>query len=90
MTPVGGWESGITTADLRKFKEAVIRLKLSNGLYVQSEYGVVFVGGASLFRTTIDFGERSLVVKKTQLKRGGSDGQVSEECQMDVTHRAVP
>lgn len=54
MQPVGGWESGITTADLRKFKEAVIRLKNSTGLYVQSDYGVVFVGGASLFRTTID------------------------------------
>ncbi|MFT5508939.1 MAG: hypothetical protein ACI89J_002016 [Hyphomicrobiaceae bacterium] len=54
MLPVGGWESGITTADLRKFKEAVIRLKNSSGLYVQSDYGVVFVGGASLFRTTID------------------------------------
>lgn len=54
MTPIGGWESGITTADLREFKEAVIRLKLNNRLYVQSEYGVVFVGGASLFRTTID------------------------------------
>jgi uncharacterized protein (TIGR02186 family) len=54
MLPVGGWESGITTADLRKFKEAVIRLKNKTGLYVQSDYGVVFVGGASLFRTTID------------------------------------
>ena len=54
MTPIGGWESGITTADLRNFKEAVIRLKLNNGLYVKSEYGVMFVGGASLFRTTID------------------------------------
>lgn len=54
MKPIGGWESGITTADLRKFKEAVIRLKLKNRLYVQNEYGVVFVGGASLFRTTID------------------------------------
>ncbi|MGI9476740.1 MAG: TIGR02186 family protein [Hyphomicrobiaceae bacterium] len=54
MQPIGGWESGITTADLRKFKEAVIRLKSRSGLYVQNEYGVVFVGGASLFRTTID------------------------------------
>ncbi|MBU2532373.1 MAG: TIGR02186 family protein [Alphaproteobacteria bacterium] len=54
MTPISGWESGITTADLRKFKEAVIRLKMNSGLYVQNEYGVVFVGGASLFRTTID------------------------------------
>ena len=54
MKPISGWETGITTADLRKFKEAVIRLKISSGLYVQNEFGVVFVGGASLFRTTID------------------------------------
>jgi uncharacterized protein (TIGR02186 family) len=54
MKPVGGWETGVSTADLRKFKEAVIRLKVNNGLYVQNDYGVLFVGGASLFRTTID------------------------------------
>lgn len=53
LDPVGGWESGITTADLRQFKQAVIRLKMANGLYVQNDYGVEFVGGASLFRTTI-------------------------------------
>jgi len=54
MKPISGWESGITTSDLRKFKEAVIRVKNTTGLYVQNDYGVVFVGGASLFRTTID------------------------------------
>ncbi|MFY0612492.1 MAG: TIGR02186 family protein [Hyphomicrobiaceae bacterium] len=54
MKPISGWETGITTSDLRKFKEAVIRLKNASGLYVQNDYGVVFVGGASLFRTTID------------------------------------
>ena len=35
------------------------------------------------FRTTIDFGERPLVMRKTQLKRGGSESQLSEERQMD-------
>jgi len=54
MKPIGGWESGITTSDLRKFQKAVVRLKLDSGLYVQNDYGVMFVGGASLFRTTID------------------------------------
>lgn len=39
--------------ELAKFKEAVIRLKQKQGLYVQHEFGVVFVGN-SLFRTTID------------------------------------
>lgn len=54
MQPAGGWETGITTAHLRRFQKAVIRLKNKAGLYVQNDYGVVFVGGASLFRTTID------------------------------------
>ena len=54
MKPISGWESGITTADLTKFREAVVRLKIKDGLYVQNDYGVIFVGGASLFRTTID------------------------------------
>lgn len=35
------------------------------------------------FRTTVDFGERSLVTRKTQLKRAGSENQLSEECQID-------
>jgi uncharacterized protein (TIGR02186 family) len=54
MQPVSGWETGMTTADLRAFREAVIRLKVRDGLYKQEDYGVAFVGGASLFRTTID------------------------------------
>ena len=54
MKPIRGWESGITTADLRDFRASVIRLKQNDGLYVQSDYGVVFIGGYSLFRTTID------------------------------------
>ena len=51
---LSGWETGMTTADLREFREAVIRLKVRDGLYKQEDYGVAFVGGASLFRTTID------------------------------------
>jgi uncharacterized protein (TIGR02186 family) len=54
MQPVSGWETGMTTADLRAFREAVIRLKIRDGLYKQDDYSVAFVGGASLFRTTID------------------------------------
>lgn len=54
MQPVSGWKSGMTTADLHDFREAVIRLKVRDGLYKQEDYGVAFVGGASLFRTTID------------------------------------
>ena len=31
MQPVSGWESGMTTADLRAFRESVIRLKIRDG-----------------------------------------------------------
>jgi uncharacterized protein (TIGR02186 family) len=53
MVPVKGWETGVTTADLQDFKSSVIRLKQKDGLYLQEEYGVVFIG-RSLFRASID------------------------------------
>lgn len=53
MTPVQGWETGVTTADLQEFAEAVIRLKQKEGLYVEEEYGVVFIG-RSLFRASVN------------------------------------
>jgi uncharacterized protein (TIGR02186 family) len=43
----------ISKGELPEFKAAVIRLKQKQGLYVQNEFGVVFVG-KSLFRATID------------------------------------
>jgi len=53
MTPVEGWETGLTTADLQEFKNAVIRLKSRDGLYIRSDYDVVFIG-RSLFRASIE------------------------------------
>lgn len=53
MTPVRGWETGVTTAELQEFAEAVVRLKQKDGLYVQEEYGVVFIG-RSLFRASVN------------------------------------
>lgn len=53
MTPVQGWETGVTTAELQEFAEAVVRLKQKEGLYVQEDYGVVFIG-RSLFRASVD------------------------------------
>jgi uncharacterized protein (TIGR02186 family) len=53
MMPVQGWETGLTTADLEDFKNAVVRLKQKDGLYVQEEYGVAFIG-RSLFRAAVD------------------------------------
>ncbi len=53
MNLIKGWETGLTTADLAEFKSAVIRLKQKEGLYVQEQYGVVFIG-RSLFRASIE------------------------------------
>ena len=53
MTPVQGWETGVTTAELQEFAEAVVRLKQKDGLYVQEDYGVVFIG-RSLFRAAVN------------------------------------
>lgn len=53
MTPIRGWETGLSTADLADFKAAVIRLKQAEGLYKQEQYGVAFIG-RSLFRASIE------------------------------------
>jgi len=53
MRPVSGWETGLTSAGLADFRDAVVRLKQRDGLYRKDDFGVVFVG-RSLFRTTID------------------------------------
>jgi uncharacterized protein (TIGR02186 family) len=53
MTPIRGWETGITTADLEDFKSAVIWLKQRDRLYIEDKYGVAFIG-RSLFRASID------------------------------------
>jgi len=53
MIPIQGWETGVTTADLEDFKKSVIKLKQRDGLYLEDEYGVVFIG-RSLFRASID------------------------------------
>lgn len=52
MTPVQGWETGLTTADLGLFRDAVVRLKSRDGLYTRNDYDVVFIG-RSLFRASI-------------------------------------
>lgn len=45
---------GETTAeDLEEYRQAILRLKQADNLYVQSDYGVIFVG-RSLFRATIE------------------------------------
>ena len=39
-------------SDLKAFKEAVVRLKQKEGLYIKADYGVIFIG-QSLFRSSI-------------------------------------
>jgi uncharacterized protein (TIGR02186 family) len=52
MTPVGGPRERLAPSDQREFREALVRLKLKEGLYVHEPYGVAFTG-RSLFRATI-------------------------------------
>ncbi|MGI9525334.1 MAG: TIGR02186 family protein [Hyphomicrobiaceae bacterium] len=53
MVPARGSAAHTSPDELANFQAAVVRLKQRQGLYVQNEFGVIFVG-QSLFRTTID------------------------------------
>lgn len=53
FTPAFSQAYALSTEDLNEFRAAVIRLKKKQGLYVQDQYGVAFIG-RSLFRATIE------------------------------------
>jgi len=53
FTPAVGQAQALSTEDLKAFREAIIRLKEKQGLYVKDEYGVAFIG-RSLFRASIE------------------------------------
>lgn len=53
MLPVSGWEDTITPPELEEFKKSITRLKGDKGLYLDSPYGVSFIG-SSLFRASVD------------------------------------
>ncbi len=53
MTPISGWETGVSTADLEEFKAAVVRIKQRDGLYVERKVGGVTFIGRSLFRASV-------------------------------------
>jgi len=53
MTPAFGQAQALSSEDLKEFREAVIRLKQKDGLYVQDPYSVAFIG-RSLFRSAIE------------------------------------
>lgn len=52
MVPGLGTKYGIASAELREFRESVVRIKQKDGLYLKEDYGVAFIG-RSLFRSTI-------------------------------------
>jgi uncharacterized protein (TIGR02186 family) len=53
FTPAFGQAQALSTEDLKDFRQAVVRLKQKQGLYVQDQYSVAFIG-KSLFRATIE------------------------------------
>lgn len=52
FTPAVGQKDAISTEDLAQYREAIIRLKLNDKLYVNREHGVIFTG-KSIFRAGI-------------------------------------
>jgi uncharacterized protein (TIGR02186 family) len=54
MTPISGWETGVSTGELEDFKSAVVRIKQRDGLYVERNIGGVTFLGRSLFRASVN------------------------------------
>lgn len=53
MEPQENSKLKLSKAELQQFRDAIVRLKISEGLYQKKEHGVAFIG-RSLFRTSID------------------------------------
>jgi len=53
FAPAFGQQQALSTEDLQAFREAIVRLKQKQGLYVQDHFSVAFIG-RSLFRSTIE------------------------------------
>jgi len=51
--PAFGQPQALSTEDLKEFQRAIIRLKQKQGLYIQDNFRVAFIG-KSLFRATIE------------------------------------
>ncbi len=54
MTPISGWETGVSTGELEDFKGAIVRIKQRERLYVERNVGGVTFIGRSLFRASLD------------------------------------
>src|SRR5689334_10746301 len=53
FTPAFGQTQALSTEDLKDFRQAIVRLKEKQGLYIQGNFRVAFIG-KSLFRATIE------------------------------------
>jgi len=53
FVPAFGQPQALSTEDLKEFQQAIIRLKQKQGLYIQDNFRVAFIG-KSLFRATIE------------------------------------
>jgi uncharacterized protein (TIGR02186 family) len=53
FAPAFGQTHALSTEDLKEFREAIVRLKKKQGLYVQDPFSVAFIG-KSLFRAAIE------------------------------------
>ena len=53
FTPAFGQTQALSTEDLKEFRQAIVRLKEKQGLYIQDNFRVAFIG-RSLFRATIE------------------------------------
>ena len=53
IMPAFGQPQALSTEDLKDFQQAIIRLKQKQGLYIQDNFRVAFIG-KSLFRATIE------------------------------------
>ncbi len=54
MTPISGWESGVSTGELEDFKSSIVRIKQRERLYIERPIGGVTFIGRSLFRAALD------------------------------------
>lgn len=54
MTPISGWESGVSTGELEDFKSSIVRIKQRERLYIERPIGGVTFIGRSLFRASLD------------------------------------
>lgn len=53
MVPSARAETAVTGKEMETYKQAVVRLRRAQGLYVEDNYGVGFIG-RSLFRSTVE------------------------------------